>query len=344
MAVHEFAQLLAGWVPDEKLAALRQTLAGGQPSAAVAAAIAMVTEHDVPLLAEDIDAARALVGEPGALTDVRPVPAYPPLPFWFSAAGPDECLAEDQVIGAAAQAHSAQIAGVWRAWRLPRGAMWPGAAIAAKDVDRAHPVYIVQVPGSDVAPTLAGELQAALAGHGDAGVEVIALDAALRPYQAAALGGSALLWVAQDEEPSFKIAKVFDFAKPDTGPGFHPGHRVITDSAERDRLLWYLMAGTPVVHSTARTRDVLNPEAGQVVPTGFRTDGEWIWADTVAYYLQQHGVAPDEDLATHIDARYQAGEANAETDDETAAVAANFLLHPPPEHARKAAWTPGADG
>ena len=52
-----------------------------------------------------------------------------------------------------------------------------------------------------------------------------------RPYQAAALEGSALLWAARDnvdapsgdERPLFNIARVFDFAKPDTGPGFDPG-------------------------------------------------------------------------------------------------------------------------
>jgi hypothetical protein len=64
-------------VPDEELAAVRRTLADGQPAAAAAAAAAMVTEHNVPLLAEDIVAARSLAGEPGVLTGVRPVTQYP---------------------------------------------------------------------------------------------------------------------------------------------------------------------------------------------------------------------------------------------------------------------------
>jgi hypothetical protein len=143
------------------------------------------------------------------------------------------------------------------------------------------------------------------------------------------------------KRPPFKIARVFDFASPGTGPGFHPGHRVVTDSAERDRLLHYLASGTLVLHTTARAPDVLDPEAGQVVPASFRTDGEWIWTDTVAYYLEQHGLAPDGELAAHIEARRQAGNADAKTDDETALAAANFLLHPPSQDARKAAWTAG---
>jgi hypothetical protein len=355
VAVHEFVQLLAGWVPDEELAAVRRRLAS-QPAVAAAAAVAMVVEHDVPLTAEGVETARSLAGEPGALDDVQPVARYPRLPFFFSAYDPHGGLERDdldQVMAEAAQARRARIAGVWRAWRLPQdGSGEPAAGDQSGDPGQVHRVYLVQVPGSAAAPGLAGELQAALDGLGDAGVEVIALDTVLRPYQAAALEGSAMLWVAQDEAqpserdegPPFKIARVFDFAKPDTGPGFHPGHRMVTDSAERDRLLQYLASGTLVLHTTARARDVLDPDAGQVVPTSFRTDGEWIWTDTVAYYLEQHGLAPDDELAAHIDARWQAGDADAETDGETAVAAATFLLYPPPKEAREAAWTAGANG
>jgi hypothetical protein len=353
VAVHEFVQLLAGWVPDEQLAAVRRMLSS-QPAVAAAAAVALATEHDVPLTVEGVETARSLVGETGATGDVQPVARYPRLPFLFSAYEPGGGLEWDdldQVMAEAAQARRARIAGVWRAWRLPLDdSGQPAAGDESGDPGQPHRVYLVQVPGSAAAPGLAGELQAALDGLGDAGVEVIALDTVPRPYQAAALEGSALLWVAQDEAqpsgryegPRFTIARVFDFASPDTGPGFHAGHRVVTDSAERDRLLKYLTSGTPVLTTTARARDVLDPDAGQVVPTSFRTDGEWIWTDTVAYYLEQHGVAPDEDLAAHIEARRQAGDADAETDDETAVAAAEYLLHPPQRYARKATWSPGA--
>jgi hypothetical protein len=145
------------------------------------------------------------------------------------------------------------------------------------------------------------------------------------------------------KQPPFKVARVFDFARPGTGPGFHPGHRMVTDPAERDRVLQYLHSGTLALHTTARARDVLDPDAGQVVPTSFRTDGEWIWTDTVAYYLERHGLAPENELAAHIEARWQAGDAGAETDDETALAAATFLLYPPRTDAREAAWTAGAN-
>jgi hypothetical protein len=367
-AVHEFLQLLAGWVPDNELASARRMLADGQPAAAGAAAVAMVTEHDVPLLRHDIEAAKSLAGKPGALNNTEPVARYPRLPFWFSAFGPEERLDADdldQVMARAAQDRIALIVGVWRAWRLPLDGfsapdagpeldeVRPSAAIDPDEPGRTRRVYVVQVPDRSVAPAVAGDLQAVLANHSEAGqdadIEVIGLDIDPPPYQAAALDGSALIWDAQDEEPPirdgeppFKIARVFDFAKPDTGPGFDPGHRMITDTGERDRMLHYLTAGTIVLHTTARTQDVLDPSAGQVVPASFRTDGEWIWTDTVAYYLQRHGLAPDEQLVAHIDARWQAGDREPDADYETAIQAANFLLYPPAEHARQPAWTAGA--
>jgi hypothetical protein len=346
VAVHEFVQLLAGWVPDEELAAVRRKLADGQPAAAAAAAVAMAAERYVPLRAQDIETATALAGGPDALDDVQPVEQYPPLPFLFSVYGPDERLEADdldQVMMEAAQARGEQIAGLWRTWRIPQD--------GDEDEGSAFRVYLAQVATAAAAPAIAAELQAAMNGQEDVGVEAVALDAVLRPYQAEALDCSVLLWAADDAEvpveddgPPFKIARVFDFAKPDAGPGFLPEHRVVTDSAERDRMLAYLASGTPVLYTTARTQDIVDPAAGQVVPTSFRSDGEWIWTDTVTYYLEQHGLAPDEELAAHIEARWQAGETSAEIDSQTAVDAANFLLYPPPEHAREAAWTPGTSG
>jgi hypothetical protein len=331
-------QLLAGWVPDGQLTAARQTLAGGQSAAAATAAVAMVAEFGVPLPAMDIEAARSLVSEPGALADIEPAAQHPALPFRFSAYTAHEFLDADdldRVMTGAAQSRSDQIAGLWRTWRLrPVGFDDP------QDDGRTFRVYLVQIPDGADAAAIAGELQAAANGHGDVGIEVIARDAVLPPYQAEALDSSVLLWAAEDEEdagegdgPPFKIARVFDFVKPDTGPGFLPEHRVVADAAERDRMLAYLASGTPVLYTTARTQDIVNPEAGQVVPTSFRTDGTWMWTDTVAYYLEQHGLAPDEELAAHIEACYQAGDTSAGTDSRMTVDAANFLLYPPTQPA-----------
>jgi hypothetical protein len=136
----------------------------------------------------------------------------------------------------------------------------------------------------------------------------------------------------------FEVAAVFDFAYPVTGPGFAPDHAVIHDPAERDRLLAYLRGGAPVLSTTARLDDIRDPAAGPVVPTSFRTDGRWIWTDTVEYYLRRYGLAPDARLVARIDAQLALGLARPDTDEETATRAAAFLLHPPAGAVRTPVW------
>jgi hypothetical protein len=147
---------------------------------------------------------------------------------------------------------------------------------------------------------------------------------------------------AAETAPEFELAAAFDFADPVTGPGFAPGHPVIDDIGDRERVLGYLRGGTPVLTTTAGMPDILDPAAGPVVPTSFRTDGAWIWTDTVAYYLSRHGLAPDARLAAHIDAMCARGQAVPGTDPGTAARAADFLLRPQPDEADEAeVWFPG---
>ncbi|HEY5988161.1 MAG TPA: hypothetical protein VIV12_17570 [Streptosporangiaceae bacterium] len=103
---------------------------------------------------------------------------------------------------------------------------------------------------------------------------------------------------------------------------------MISDPAQRDRLLEYLRGGAMVLLSTTRMRDVLYSGAPVAVPMNFRTDGEWIWADTVEYYLTHHGIVPDADLTAHIEARLAQGQTVPDTDHDTAVRAADFLLRP----------------
>ncbi len=58
--------------------------------------------------------------------------------------------------------------------------------------------------------------------------------------------------------PEFEVARVFDFADPVSGARFAPDHPVISDPAERDRLLEYLRGGATVLMSTTRMHDVLD--------------------------------------------------------------------------------------
>ena len=104
---------------------------------------------------------------------------------------------------------------------------------------------------------------------------------------------------------------------------------MIDDPVDRARLLAYLRGGRRVLTTTAGMNDVLDPAAGAVVPTSLRTDGEWIWTDTVEYYLSRYGLAPDAQLTAHIEARLRRGQTVPGTDQDTAIRAAGFLLHPP---------------
>jgi hypothetical protein len=90
--------------------------------------------------------------------------------------------------------------------------------------------------------------------------------------------------------------------------------------------------------------DVVDPEAGSVVPMSFRTDGTWIWTDTVEYYLSRHQLAPDAELITHIEAQIASGQAVPDPDQETAIQAGEFLLNPPADQARTAVWPPAEEG
>ena len=146
---------------------------------------------------------------------------------------------------------------------------------------------------------------------------------------------------AVPEPPEFQLARIFDFADPETGPGFLPDHPVLDDAEERERIIGYLQGGFPVLVTTARMDDILDPAAGPVVPANFRTDGEWIWTDTVAYYLERYSLAPDAEFTAHVRQRLSQGTLVPDTDRETAIRAAEFLLHPPPAHARRAVWSPG---
>ena|SRR5579859_7860872 len=84
-------------------------------------------------------------------------------------------------------------------------------------------------------------------------------------------------------------------------PGVEPGR--IDDPVERSRLDRYLHSGTAVLFTTGKAPDVFAPELGAVVPMSLRSDGEWVWSDAHAYYMENYGLVTDEDLLAHIRAQ-----------------------------------------
>ena|GEM_PF-2300634 len=99
----------------------------------------------------------------------------------------------------------------------------------------------------------------------------------------------------------FRFARTADGRNEDGSPRVSPERGYVTDPAERDRLLGYLTGGATVLDSLARGPDLIDPTRQLAVPACFRTDGAWVWAGSVEYYLRWHGVAPEPELRARIE-------------------------------------------
>ena len=203
----------------------------------------------------------------------------------------------DQVDAVAADAMP-DVAGavaLWRAWRLD-------------GPESRRRVFVLETDGSVADPQgVAGLLTSLLDPDGTAGTDIAVYRTGERPDGAAlaARNASALLWAA---EPGgdLTVARVFDAVDPETGPRFDEDHEWLghpDEGSVRDTVQRYLDDGVLVLGSTDLMRDVIAPQLGPVVPLSFRTDGRWIWTDTVAYYVREYGLAPDARLLDHIQER-----------------------------------------
>jgi len=321
VAYHRLLLRMAGRLPDELIFEARRWLAD-EEFVEIAQAIVFATlvgrvavsEADAALLAdtltdagEDVDALADIersAADPPPLYGLAPVSpealeAYgDDVPYSIDLTGSyDGPGAADEIDAVAVAAVGAQLAdeapavALWRTWRFPAiDTQWPPA----------RRMYLIQANDEARLPALTARLQEELeaAGESDPQVEVFLDLDDLPAYQRTALGFSALLWTATPGGPLL-IARVFDTYRPETGPGFDETHPQL-DGGERDRVLSYLDEGVPLLITPALTEDVVDRARGEVVPTVFRTDGRWIWADAVAYYLREHLLAPDPDLLDEI--------------------------------------------
>ncbi|HEX8869930.1 MAG TPA: hypothetical protein VF821_29985, partial [Lentzea sp.] len=93
--------------------------------------------------------------------------------------------------------------------------------------------------------------------------------------------------------PVFRSVRVFDGAGPNGRPSVN---RPPVPESEVAPLLTYLSNAPVAVAGRGFDADVLAPDAPQVVPSGFQTDGVWIWPAGVSYYLRKYGVPPEPEL------------------------------------------------
>ncbi|MBD0671213.1 hypothetical protein [Streptomyces sp. CBMA156] len=145
--------------------------------------------------------------------------------------------------------------------------------------------------------------------------------------------------MAETVRSGFRLAAVFDVVDPVTGPGFAADRPRLAAGAEREDVLRYLRAGAAVLLTPMLMDDVVDPDRRGVVPMGFRTDGRWIWTDTVTYYLEEYGLAPDPALLAHV--REQGDGPWAEPPAEVLELAVSFVLTPP-EAVEEPVWTVGS--
>ncbi|WP_370942276.1 hypothetical protein AB5J62_24505 [Amycolatopsis sp. cg5] len=304
--LHRTLLRVAGWLPDDVLTAVRGLAAAGDAAAAARALVFAGTRTSLPLNDADVDLLADLLSAGGADPGlVRDIPyadenehagwSFDPVPAADAGLDGDgtaliAAAAETELVSAVDTEPG--VRGAWAVWRsAPVGVSYPPP----------RPVYVVEIDDVGACPGLTGRLQDLLMAAGDRApqVEVVSRHEDPPMYQRAARAGGRLLWAPADDRV-IEVAKVFDAVDPRHGPSFAADHPVIGDEAERRRLLDYLDAGTELLTTTALLPDLVEPDRGEVVPMNFRTDGTWVWTDTVSYYLREHGLAPDPDLWKHI--------------------------------------------
>ncbi|MEX5635954.1 hypothetical protein [Parafrankia sp. FMc2] len=313
---HRVLLALAGVLPDPLLSRVRAWLADGRCAEVARAVAVALVAAGAPIPAELASTVRAGLraadADLSAMVAMLPRDERGPVPWRFScteeqwsclpldltgsdagpAAGSSDAAAGSSDAAAVAAAEAEPVAlGLWRSWRLPM-----------EDGLRPPPrrVYVVTVePGPGRAAAVAGRVQAALDAAGELDPQVEVCEAGGEPpvYQVLARTFGALLWAREPAGEVF-LARALDEVDPAGGPRFDPaGPPVAADIARRAAA--YLDAGVPLIRTTARAPDILEPDRGEVVPLTIRTDGRWVWADSISYYLATYGLAADPDLLDH---------------------------------------------
>lgn len=82
-------------------------------------------------------------------------------------------------------------------------------------------------------------------------------------------------------------------------PSLHRVRDAAWDEKERKSVIRYLRSGPVVVASPGIEFSVVDPNV-KVGTQSIRTDGEWVWADSLAYYLETFRVGLPPHFLMHI--------------------------------------------
>jgi hypothetical protein len=291
-ACHWTLLRLAGRVPDGLLTASRRLLARERYAEMARVVALAVTGRGIAMHPEDVRSIGELLdprGDPGPESLGEPAGGDPMPRHAFFATEPYPGTEVPHLDQAAVRAVLAEPGahGIWRTWRVAAG----------HPRTTAKPVYVVEVETDPAGVTARLQERLIAAGGLYPQVEAYEVGEWLPAYQRTARSQGELLW-SRTPDPGVRIAPLID-AFVGAGPTGDVDAELIDDH-ERERLLRYLDAGTPVLITTARIYDAIDRERGRVVPMNFRTDGTWIWNDIGSYYLRAYGFSPDDGLVTHI--------------------------------------------
>jgi hypothetical protein len=98
-----------------------------------------------------------------------------------------------------------------------------------------------------------------------------------------------------------RFLSVFDPTNRDQ-PTIRKDHPRLSGS-ELEAVLRYLDAGVMVLRTTAMEKDLLDPTAELGPRMSSFTDGEWIWDESVPFYVEKHGLSPGADFLNYCVAR-----------------------------------------
>jgi hypothetical protein len=106
---------------------------------------------------------------------------------------------------------------------------------------------------------------------------------------------------SRPEGAPVRLARLYDGEGPTGRPWFSPLRARIPEPLRRERLAAYLERGRVVVRANDSAPDPLDSRYS--LPLNFRTDGIWVWPESLAHYVLTRGVGPELALLCHIEER-----------------------------------------
>lgn len=98
--------------------------------------------------------------------------------------------------------------------------------------------------------------------------------------------------------PPVRLASAVDTPLDASGRAVLPEQRLT--EAERAPVAAYLRDAPIVLAAFGYDRDPYDPGHPEMVPLHLHTDGEWVWSESLAYFAERYGVAPEPDLLAHL--------------------------------------------